>query len=429
MTRTTILKTVGLALVLAAIAWGARVTVLEGFILEWPRHFQGDFAVVMYWKDYKANFWDGTGIAYGPIFVIESWLVTRWPQLFTIYFFAFANVVLAAGAFVLCIRASRVSSPGIVLLGLAAWLCYWRLFYAFSVAANPEFLELFFLSFAWFVASRSREVTEGVLIAAAALTKLIPWIFIVPLVLRRSVRALTAAAIVAAATLLLVALGQGMSPFEAVLRSIVPKNKPPGGLMVPGLRSQVQQGLLEAIARLLNWTGDQPPVGGDLRIVQAVFVTVVGLALALTVWSSMRLIRRRQQIGLGSYLALTYAMYFALLPVLHLQAHPHTFLFLLPVWIAMADQLWKDPSPIMTRAAFAAAVAFCYVATGFPVALMILDRLFKTSLLSTWMGTEPMLGTVLLLLVIWSYIAVRTAAVTEQPRTSAAPAPSGAVPA
>jgi hypothetical protein len=117
------------------------------------------------------------------------------------------------------------------------------------------------------------------------------------------------------------------------------------------------------------------------------------------------------------------------LPVLHLQAHPHTFLFLLPVWIAMPDRLWKDTGPVMTRAAFAAAVLFCYVATGFPVALMILDRLLKTSLLSTWVGTEPMLGTVLLLVVIWSYIAVRTAAVTEQPRTSAAPAPSGAVPA
>src|SRR5204863_6481157 len=124
----------------------------------------------------------------------------RWPQLFTIYFFAFANVALAAGAFVLCIKASRVSTAGILLLGLAAWLCYWRLFYAFSVAANPEFLELFFLSFAWFLASRSREVTEGVLIAAAALTKLIPWIFLVPLVLRRSVRALTVVAIFASAT-------------------------------------------------------------------------------------------------------------------------------------------------------------------------------------------------------------------------------------
>ena len=33
----------GPSLVLLAILWGARLTVLEGFVLEWPRRFTGDF--------------------------------------------------------------------------------------------------------------------------------------------------------------------------------------------------------------------------------------------------------------------------------------------------------------------------------------------------------------------------------------------------
>jgi hypothetical protein len=36
-----------------------------------PRGFKGDFYAAMY----DTNWWDGQGILYGPIFVIERWIV------------------------------------------------------------------------------------------------------------------------------------------------------------------------------------------------------------------------------------------------------------------------------------------------------------------------------------------------------------------
>src|SRR5204862_5220055 len=84
-------RVLGMGLVLLLIAWGARVTFLEGFYLKWP-DFHGDFTAVMFTDRY----WLGhRGIPYGPFFVIESYYVTRWPDVFTPVFFALANIPLA----------------------------------------------------------------------------------------------------------------------------------------------------------------------------------------------------------------------------------------------------------------------------------------------------------------------------------------------
>jgi hypothetical protein len=56
-----------LVLLGAVIAWGLRLTILEGFVYEWRRAFYGDFYAAMY----ERVWWDGTGIMYGPVFVAE----------------------------------------------------------------------------------------------------------------------------------------------------------------------------------------------------------------------------------------------------------------------------------------------------------------------------------------------------------------------
>ena len=130
-------RVLGMGLVLLLMAWGARVTFLEGFYLKWP-DFHGDFTAAMFTEKY----WLGRrGIPYGPFFVIESYYVTRWPQVFTPVFFALANIPLAIGAYIFSVKACRTGVSA-SLMCLAAWLCYWRMFYAFAVAANPEFLGL-----------------------------------------------------------------------------------------------------------------------------------------------------------------------------------------------------------------------------------------------------------------------------------------------
>jgi len=309
---------------------------------------------------------------------------------------------------VFCIKACR-AGMFVILVGLASWLCYWRLLYSFAVAANPEFLELFFLSWAWFAASRRRESTEGVLIAAAGLTKLIPWVFVVPLVLRRSVRALTPLLCVTLAVIVVVAIGQQMSLSETIFQLIVPFNGRPMTTLVPVPYSREFVGLLEALARLVYGAGEQRTLSPEqLQSVRALFVTVVVVALCVTVWASIRLMRRRSPDGDESCWALMYAMYFALVPVLSVQAHAHTFLFLLPIWIAFVDQLWKDKSDMKVRAAFGGCLAFCYVVTGFAPVLFVADKIFRGSLLSTWMRQEPMVGNLLLIMVVWAYVVVRS---------------------
>jgi len=393
----------GFVLVLLAVAWGAWRTTMEGFILAWPRGFGGDFTAAMFGGDW----WNGRGIIYGPIFVIESWLVAWLPHVFTPHFFALANVFLAVGAFVFCIKACRAGLE-VTLVGMALWLCYWRLLYSFAVAANPEFLELFFLSWAWFAASRRRESTEGVLIAAAGLTKLIPWVFVVPLVLRRSVRALTLLVCVTLSVILVVAIGQQMSLSETIFQVIVPFNGRPMTTLAPVAYSSEFVGLLEALARVIFGAGAQPISPEHLLSIRALFVSIVVFAMCVTVWASIRLLRQRSADGEESRWALLYAMYFALVPVLSVQAHAHTFLFLLPIWIAFVDQLWKDKSDVKVRAVFGVCLAFCYVVTGFNPVLIAADKIFRWSLMSTWMRHEPMVGNLLLIVVVWAYIVVRS---------------------
>ena len=123
-----LLRAAAILFLVAAALWGLRLIVLEGFVYEWPRRFKGDFYAAMFDPDW----WDGAGIMYGPVFVAERWLVNAWPHVFTIYFFALANVPAMALAFVLSIASAR---PGrmATLVALTAWLCYRWLYLAFAV--------------------------------------------------------------------------------------------------------------------------------------------------------------------------------------------------------------------------------------------------------------------------------------------------------
>ncbi len=56
------------AIFLVAIAWGARLTLLEGFVYAWPRAFGGDFAAAMY----DPQWWDGSGVFYGPVLSLKN---------------------------------------------------------------------------------------------------------------------------------------------------------------------------------------------------------------------------------------------------------------------------------------------------------------------------------------------------------------------
>lgn len=218
---------IGIAIVgVAAAMWGLRATVVEGFILPWPRQPIGDFSAVMF----DRTWWDGTGIVYGPLFMPLIWL-NRWrPDLSTIYFFNLADAVLATAAFVACARASRLGLVGTI-VALALWLDNRYLMYAFAVNAVPEFLECMLLSLAWLAATQAKRAREGALVMAAALVKTIPLIFLWVVSIRPSRRALTAAVIVSAVAIPVAGIGQHMS-FGAVIRGLLVPSQSAEGLSV-----------------------------------------------------------------------------------------------------------------------------------------------------------------------------------------------------
>src|ERR687883_298995 len=54
---------------IALLAWSARLVVLEGYLLRAPGGFDGAFNKTISGR--ATEFWDGTGLFYGPLFVLE----------------------------------------------------------------------------------------------------------------------------------------------------------------------------------------------------------------------------------------------------------------------------------------------------------------------------------------------------------------------
>jgi len=373
---------------------GLRITLLEGLIFSWHRAFFGDFYAVMF----HPYWWDGSGIVYGPVFVFERWLVNALPGVMTIYVFAILNIPLAAIAFSACALACGLDR-GRMVAALALWLASWPLTFALSVSANPEFVELAFLSLAWLAAARGRRATEGGLVALAALTKVIPGIFLVPGLVRPGARRFVlGGALVSAVVLVAVAAGQRLSPAELLRELLVPSGKS-GGQSVPissiALGSQSSPeitGLHAALTRFAFGLGlGSPQTTGDaspLNItVQAIALATLALMLVASAVVVIGLARRG---GGPRALTAAYGLFFALLPHATHNSHPHTWVFLMPTWTAIVHLLSTDHQVARrTRYALAFGVAYAYVSLR--VIPAVADRVLGTKL-STLIGQEPVWG-------------------------------------
>src|SRR5207249_1207943 len=129
---------------LPIVAWGTRLTWLEGVVHARERGFAGDFETIMF-DPLPLRHWNGVGIAYGPLFVVERWLANLAPTTFSLENFWRADFVLLGVAFLCCVIAARLEPP-LVFLCLGLWLASRYFYYSLAVAANPEILELTLLS-------------------------------------------------------------------------------------------------------------------------------------------------------------------------------------------------------------------------------------------------------------------------------------------
>jgi hypothetical protein len=381
---------------LGFVAWGARATWLEGIQAGASRAFVGDFAVAL---DVQAKF---GGIIYGPIIVFESWLVRATPQLPSAYAFGVANIVLILVAFGACAIASGTTTRTRLLLLLATWLCFNRLYIAISVSAHPEILELTVLSLAWFAASRNRHLSEGGAIAVAAMTKLIPVVFAIQLATRRRVRALVAMASVSLVLILFAAIGEHLSPGEALAQTLIPfGNRYTATELPQALFYRDFTDMRSALGRMI--------LGGELGTVAvseervrrlSTEVTVVAVCsiaafVAATAWLTWRS-WNSSGLALAEKLNLVYGAFFLLIPIATLQSHAWTFVLVLPALTAGLGLAARD-TEVVQRWSFSVAVALCYVLIGAPLAAAIPDRIFGTSLLPRWAEIEPIWPTCALL--------------------------------
>jgi hypothetical protein len=373
--------------VLAGCAWGLRSTFLEGFRYARPRNFAGDFTTAMFSDQY----WDGTGVLYGPVFVFERWLVNAWPSVFTPTFFAVMCVPIVAVAFVVLVRALRLPLLPMAVV-VALWLCCSRLSYSFSVAANPEFLELMFIAGAVALAVRTGrrdERGEGALLAAAALTKYVPWALVPSLVLRRRWQAIVGVVVCFVVFAVVTAIGQGTGPVETVGDILFPVGAYADGQLFSAQVNSTQfLDVVTAIGRLFSST-ELTDTQETIAIAGGIAVMAVSFGAAmLGLWHVTR-----ARMPVTRQVALVAALTFCLLPIITPSAHPHTFLFLLPVWAAFVALVFDGGISRGLRLAIVVVGLLTYTAIGFPKPYEIADRVLHLGLLTSRWVTEPMFAT------------------------------------
>ncbi len=306
---------------------------LSGFAIAYelfarPRGFKGDFYAAMFTSDW----WDGTGVFYGPIFVFERWLVDLFPSVFTIQFFAFGCIVLIGTAF---IGTSKIVSYKAYWLTLSTivWGLNSYLYYSFSVAANPELIELNLLIIMWWGLVNKRYHLAWIMLTLAVLTKLAPLIIAPIVFFYFSWLSLGISLTVGAFILALVSLGQRQSILDTISQLLSVNQA------LPQPFSEQFLGLDSAVARMLGLNDKN-----ELSLISNLSEILICILLGLAILVSYRVFHSLTIQNHQTKVTLMFAIFLSLLPIAHLtQTHRHTYLFLAPVFIAFGYVLKNDP--------------------------------------------------------------------------------------
>jgi hypothetical protein len=315
---------IAIALIIALHICGFVATFL---IFAAPRNFRGDFYSAMY----DPKWWDGSGLIYGPLFVMKRWLVNAFPEIFSIQFFGFFSIFLILFSLIICLIVTNRSRAG-TLICLSVWTLNSFYYYSFSVAAIPELIELLMLMVVWWGFSAKRYIIAAIALTLAVLTKLVP-IVLAPLVLIFfSWTGLISAITIGTSLFLLVSIGQNQTFSSSISQFLETKSAEPQPT------SEQFLGMSSALARIL---GLEPNSNfllvNRLALIAAVTIYFLILLISFKVSKVDLLIEHRVRV------AFLFILYLGLLPFLHLNAaHRHTFIFLAPVFVGFAFILSYD---------------------------------------------------------------------------------------
>lgn len=383
-------------LLLILFFWGLRRIILEGFVYAIPRNFGGDFYTAMY------EFTDTPGVEmlYGPIFLIEQYFAVYSSPYFSINFFAFLNVVLVIIALIftlLACRSSRIGSAIIIVL----WCLFSPLFYSLSVASNPEFLELALLCGAWFFLKKQDSLIPWILIPLAIVTKLIPVIFLPLLFFHFKRRGFSLSIVTGILVISIASLLSSKNPFLILIALVFPQI--PTGyttsvsgislIMNPPITMQFL-GLNSALWRLFDLESKDE---ATQTIVSLFSIVLIFSLYAWIVFIAYRLIRKTSNLPVNLKYSLIFGLLFAFMPLATMQAHPHTFLFLLPCIGAIVLIIAHESNQQMRRITTLFSIII-YTILGGSFILVPLDRLLGKKISDSAIFQEPIWATVMLVI-------------------------------
>jgi Glycosyltransferase family 87 len=347
---------------IALLAWSARLVLLEGYLLRAPGGFDGAFNKTVSGR--ATEFWDGTGLFYGPVFVLEYvWLIA--PERLQLPEFARLDFVLFGASFVATwLAVFRALRPRLLLLVLGLWLAHHATVEVFANTAHLELLELACMCVALALAVRGRTTGAGASLGLAAATKMLPLVFFPYLALARKWRMLLAAVCVGGGLFLLACWVQGVSPWDGALMLADQK-----GNITKLDSSEYEYSITADLIRTFKGSA-AAPTEDQARVAIALhraISLVVGLAVAWLFW--------RTPIAGRFGWGLAFGLVAATMLVATPSSHIFYFVFLLPGWTAALALLVSRRLSRGVALCWLALVA-SYVMSGFDQPFLAAQRLF-----------------------------------------------------
>jgi len=359
--RTAVLRALGWLAAVAFLAWAVRLVALEGYLYEIGGNFVGDFTRTAALG--APDWYSGSGLFYGPIFVLESRFLVQ-TEILSPGDFARLDFVLFGVAFA-CVWLALFGwrRPALAVFVLAAWLAHHMTVEAFSNTAHLEVLEFALFAVALLLAVRGSSNLAGGALGLAIATKTLPALFLPYLAITRKWRMLAVAAVTAFVLFAAVCWLQGVSLFDGAYQLIYQ-----GGNLAKVETSEYEYTLRAEIARML--AGDGGSLSDDQSHLAASLAWLIGIVVVGFVgWLCARVRIPRSRYGL------LFGLIAAVMLVVAPSAHAPYYIFLLIGWTAilaaaLAMPFGRRPLAICTG------LALAYVFTGFDQVFFAMQRLF-----------------------------------------------------
>lgn len=304
-------------LLLSVIVWGIKVIIIEGFLLAGKRKWAGDFSSAFYDEIY----WRDDGYMYGPVFTLVKAISNEFPNLFRIEIFALGNILIFVATLAVIWKLFEIQTlmPLDKLTALALVVTFSHLYYAFSVSAFPEFLELFLICLCFLLLKKNYLKLSMIVLGIATMVKIVP-IILLPFLF--SIVGLSGLLVFLGTVTFFVTtlvLYLDINYFQATYKVFEITTRGSRNIYHP--ESTEHLGLSSAIGRLeiSLFSNSSTPI---ISVVVIVIVYIVALKTTQIL---------SHQINRQQYIEFLLAITSTLIPFVSSASHRHSFIFLIPI--------------------------------------------------------------------------------------------------